>query len=139
MPYKNFKKTEIIDELGIELRKVRNAREMTLFQVAEALEAKGTHVSNIMLGRIETGQRRIDDDLFLALCDHYDTDPDELTIKACQAHIKNLQEESGIGQSGELEVSWIVETYRNLPDNRKADVRTMMRMLSYMDKFSKLE
>ena len=61
MPYKNFTKTEIIDELGAELRKARNSKGLTLTQVAGALEKRGTHVSSIMLGRIETGQRRIDD------------------------------------------------------------------------------
>ena len=60
MPYKNFTKTEIIDELGAELRKARNSKGLTLTQVAGALEKRGTHVSSIMLGRIETGQRRID-------------------------------------------------------------------------------
>ena len=66
MAYKNFRKTEIIDELGAELRKVRNQKELTLAQVAAGLGELGTQISSIMLGRIETGQRRIDDDLFLA-------------------------------------------------------------------------
>lgn len=55
MAYKNFKKAEIIDEIGSELRKARNAKELTLAQVADNLEQNGTHVSGIMLGRIENG------------------------------------------------------------------------------------
>lgn len=46
-------KAEIIDEIGSELRKARNAKELTLAQVADNLEQNGTHVSGIMLGRIE--------------------------------------------------------------------------------------
>ena len=38
MAYKNFKKAEIIDEIGSELRKARNAKELTLAQVADNLE-----------------------------------------------------------------------------------------------------
>lgn len=139
MAYKNFKKTEIIDELGIELRKVRNTKGLTLVQVADALEKRGTHVSSIMLGRIETGQRRIDDDLFHALCEFYHADPDEITIKACQTHIATLQKERNLSDAAEDDLLWIVEAYRNLPANRQADIRTMLRMYAYMDKFSKLD
>lgn len=139
MAYKNFKKTEIIDELGIELRKLRNAKELTLAQVADALEKTGTHISSIMLGRIETGQRRIDDDLFHALCNHYHVNPDEITIKACQAHITALQQANNIAASHKNEALLIAEAYDNLPPNRQADIRTMMRMFAYMDKFSKLD
>lgn len=139
MAYKNFKKTEIIDELGIELRKARNAKELTLAQVADALEKKGTHVSGIMLGRIETGQRRIDDDLFHALCDYYHVDPDIITVHACQAHIATVEKESNTISANEDESLWIAEVYRNLPQNRQADIRTMMRIFTYMDKFSKFD
>lgn len=138
MAYKNFKMTEIIDELGTELRKVRNTQELTLAQVADALKKNGTHISSIMLGRIETGQRRIDDDLFHALCNHYLVNPEEIVIKACQTHITALQqtEDSKDRQNDAL---WIAEAYNSLPPNRQADIRTMMRMFSYMDKFSKLD
>lgn len=139
MAYKNFKKTEIIDELGNELRKVRNAKELTLAQVADALEKTGTHISSIMLGRIETGQRRIDDDLFHALCNYYHVDSNEITIKACQSHIASLKQTDNTDDSHENETLWIAEAYDNLPPNRQADIRTMMRMFAYMDKFSKLD
>ena len=136
MSYKNFKKTEIIDELGIELRKTRNARELTLAQVADNLEQNGTHVSGIMLGRIETGQRRIDDTLLLALCELYHIDSNDLIINACQSHITALLQNKCPSSSTETDMNWFLDTYRNLPENRQADIRTMLRLYSYMDKFS---
>ena len=136
MAYKNFKKTEIIDELGIELRKTRNARELTLAQVADNLEQNGTHVSGIMLGRIETGQRRIDDTLLLALCELYHIDSSDLIINACQSHITSLLQNKCPASSTETDMNWFLDTYRNLPENRQADIRTMLRLYSYMDKFS---
>ena len=137
MPYKNFTKTEIIDELGAELRKARNSKGLTLTQVAGALEKRGTHVSSIMLGRIETGQRRIDDELFHALCAYYDTNPDEMVIKACQAHIAALQQDKS--DTTDKDFLWLLETYRTLPPDRQKDIRTMLRMYAYMDNFSKLD
>ena len=139
MAYKNFKKTEIIDELGIELRKIRNMKSLTLAQVSNALKETGTQVSAIMLGRIETGQRRIDDDLFHALCDYYRTAPDELTIKACQAHIVTLQKGKNSFDATKNDPLQILKTYQDLPPNRQSDIRTMIRMYAYMDKFSKLD
>lgn len=139
MAYKNFKKTEIIDELGIELRRVRNEHALTLAQVAGALEKGGTPISSIMLGRIETGQRRIDDDLFHALCDYYDADPNEITVKACQAHITSLQRADATAASDEADAHWLVEAYEKLPPNRQADVRTMLRMFDYLEQFSILD
>lgn len=140
MPYKNFKKTEIIDEIGYELRKIRTDKSLTLSQVSEGLESRGTHLTNIMLGRIETGARRLDDDLFLALCDFYHTDPDQLVIRACQSHITELQE-TAVQSSSHVEhdAQKIADIYRKLPPNRQTDVRTMMRMFAYMDQFAKLE
>lgn len=139
MAYKTFKKTEIIDELGTELRKNRNLKGLTLIQVADALTLKGIHISSIMLGRIETGQRRIDDTLLHALCDYYQIDPNEIIIKACKNHISSIQARTTLPVSDEDDSLWIIEAYHNLPANRQADVRTMIRMLSYMDQFSKLD
>lgn len=139
MAYKNFKKTEIIDDLGRELRKARNAKELTLTQVAGALEKRGTHVSGIMLGRIETGQRRIDDTLLHALCELYHVEPNGLIINACRTHISTLQQTQNTSDSNENNMNWLIESYRNLPENRQADIRTMLRLYSYMDKFAKLD
>ena len=139
MAYKNFKKTEIIDELGTELRKARIAKELTLAQVADNLEQNGTHVSGIMLGRIETGQRRIDDTLLHALCELYHIDSNDLITNACHSHIATLQQNKCPANSAENDVNWLLDAYRNLPENRQADIRTMLRLYSYMDKFSNLK
>ena len=139
MAYKNFKKAEIIDEIGSELRKARNAKELTLAQVADNLEQNGTHVSGIMLGTIENGQRRIDDTLLHALCELYHIDSNDLTINACQSHITALQQNKCPANSAETDVNWFLDTYRSLPENRQADIRTMLRLYSYMDKFSNLD
>lgn len=136
MAYKNFKKTEIIDELGTELRKARNTKELTLAQVADNLEQNGTHVSGIMLGRIETGQRRIDDTLLHALCELYHIDSNDLIINACHSHISALQQNKYPASFTETDVNWFLDAYRNLPESRQADIRTMLRIYSYMDKFS---
>lgn len=108
MAYKNFKKAEIIDEIGSELRKARNAKELTLAQVADNLEQNGTHVSGIMLGRIENGQRRIDDTLLHALCELYHIDSNDLTINACQSHITALQQNKCPANSAETDVNWFL-------------------------------
>lgn len=136
MAYKNFKKTEIIDELGTELRKARNAKELTLAQVADNLEQNGTHISGIMLGRIETGQRRIDDTLLHALCELYHIDSNDLIINACYSHISALQQNKYPASFTETDVNCFLDAYRNLPESRQTDIRTMLRIYSYMDKFS---
>ena len=99
----------------------------------------GTHVSGIMLGRIENGQRRIDDTLLHALCELYHIDSNDLTINACQSHITALQQNKCPANSAETDVNWFLDTYRSLPENRQADIRTMLRLYSYMDKFSNLD
>ena len=139
MAYKNFKKTEIIDELGTELRKARNIKGLTLAQVADNLEQNETHVSGIMLGRIETGQRRIDDTLLHALCELYHIDSNDLIINACKTHITALQQKVCPADSIGTDMNWFLDAYRNLPENRQADIRTMLRLYSYMDKFSNLD
>ena len=63
MSDKALKYTEITDELGAELRRLRLERKLTLVQVASALNSENHQLSNVHLSRIETGQRRIDDDL----------------------------------------------------------------------------
>ena len=112
---------------------------LTLAQVADNLEQNGTHVSGIMLGRIENGQRRIDDTLLHALCELYHIDSNDLTINACQSHITALQQNKCPANSAETDVNWFLDTYRSLPENRQADIRTMLRLYSYMDKFSNLD
>ena len=67
MAYKNFRCTEIIEEIGEELRRVRKQKKLTISHVAEQVSAaSGLPVSNTLLGRIETGERRIDDEIMEA-------------------------------------------------------------------------
>ncbi len=138
MAYKNFTKTEIIDEIGMELRKVRNKKGETLSYVADILNQKGFHLSTTMLGRIETAERRLDDDLFAALCSHYEVNPDELIIKACNTHIdalsKNLSE-----TTKSLDYVSLADQFAELSEQHQQEVRTMIRLFSYMDKFKEIE
>ena len=90
MSDKPVKYTEITDELGAELRRLRIERNLTLLQVSDALNAQNHQVSNVHLSRIETGQRRIDDDLLEILCSFYQTDARTVAIRASEIHIKKL-------------------------------------------------
>ena len=91
MSDKPLKYTEITDELGAELRRIRTGRNLTLLQVAEALNAQSHQISNVHLSRIETGQRRIDDELLEILCDFYQVDARTVAIRASEVHIEKLQ------------------------------------------------
>ena len=95
MPYKDFKSTEIIDEIGLELRKLRNEKKLSLATVSDAMEQQQIHISGTMLGRMENGERRIDDSLLHALCRLYDADPNALIIRACQTHSALCPRRSG--------------------------------------------
>ena len=90
MSDKALKYTELTDEIGAELRRIRTEKKLTLMEVASALCENGRQLSNVHLSRIETGQRRIDDDLLRVLCDYYQTDPGELVIGACRSHISRI-------------------------------------------------
>ena len=95
MSDKALKYTEITDELGAELRKLRLERNLTLVQVAEVLNAQDHQISNVHLSRIETGQRRIDDGLLELLCGFYEVDARTIAIRASKAHISRLQSSMG--------------------------------------------
>ena len=90
MSDKALKYTEITDELGAELRRLRLERNLTLVQVASALNSKMHQLSNVHLSRIETGQRRIDDDLLDLLCGFYEVDARTIAIRASKAHINRI-------------------------------------------------
>lgn len=137
MAYKNFVKTEIIDEIGAELRTIRKEKDETLSFVASTLEKQGFHLSATMLGRIETAERRLDDDLFTALCDHYLVNPDELIIRACKAHINTLSKNLPDGDTKDY--SSLVEQLFGLSIEHQNEIRTMIRLFAYMDKFKELE
>ena len=91
MSDKPMKYTEITDELGAELRRIRTEQNLTLVQVAEALNAQNHQISNVHLSRIETGQRRIDDELLEILCAFYQVDARTVAIRASEVHIEKLQ------------------------------------------------
>lgn len=90
-----------------------------------------------MLGRIETAERRLDDDLFTALCDHYLVNPDELIIRACKAHINTLSK--NLPDSDTKDYSSLVEQLFGLSIEHQNEIRTMIRLFAYMDKFKELE
>ena len=90
MSDKPVKYTEITDELGAELRRLRIVRNLTLLQVSDALNAQNHHISNVHLSRIETGQRRIDDDLLNLLCGFYEVDARTVAIRASNEHVRRI-------------------------------------------------
>ena len=95
MAYKNFRCTEIIEEIGEELRRVRKQKKLTISHVAEQVSAaSGLPVSNTLLGRIETGERRIDDEIMEAICAFYGVHSREIVIAAARKHIQRLSGET---------------------------------------------
>lgn len=137
MAYKNFRMTEIIEEVGTELRKLRKEQELTLKQVSELLEKDGLEISGTLLGRIETGERRIDDDTLDALCRLYETDPASVVKKACSMHIEILEKQTGVSEVSEAQS--VLNLYMELPENRKDDVRKMIHLFAYMDRLTDAE
>ncbi len=136
MAYKNFIKTEIIDEIGVELRTVRKGKGETLSFVAGALESQGFHLSATMLGRIENSERRIDDNLFEALCNHYHIVPNELIIRACKSHIKTLSR--SLTNADTKDYSSLVDQFAGLSKNHQHEILTMIRLYTYIDKFQEI-
>ena len=96
MAYKNFKATEIIEEIGAELRKIRTDNNQTISHVAIKLAEKGFQISNTLLGRIENGERRIDDDTLNAICNYYKVDPSSVIIAASKEHIRRYLDPSSV-------------------------------------------
>ena len=92
MAYKNFKATEIIEEIGAELRKIRTDKNQTISRVALELAKNGLHISNTLLGRIENGERRIDDNTLNDICNYYQVDPSSVIIAASKEHIRRFSE-----------------------------------------------
>ncbi len=133
MAYKNFKKTEFIEELGAELRKARLAHNETLTVTAEIMDSNGFHLSGTMLGRIETGERRIDDPLFEALCEHFQVDSSTLVVNACLAHASSISADDAA-----LEKEELYKGFSSLSEQHQSEIKTMLRLFAYMDKFKEL-
>lgn len=110
MSDKPMKYTEITDELGAELRRIRTEQNLTLVQVAEALNAQNHQISNVHLSRIETGQRRIDDELLEILCAFYQVDARTVAIRASEVHIEKLQASASDAADPESSLSSQIES-----------------------------
>lgn len=140
MAYKNFKTTEIMEEIGAELRKIRTANNQTIIYVAVKLTEKGFRISNTLLGRIENGERRIDDDTLNAICNFYKVDPSSVIIAASKEHIRRLSERisDNAAASEPLETEHLYALYHNLNPEGQKEVTNLMRLMAYMDAFKKL-
>ena len=141
MAYKNFKATEIIEEIGAELRKIRTGSNQTIRHVAVKLAEKGLHISNTLLGRIENGERRIDDDMLNAICNYYKVDPSSVIIAASKEHIRRLSERlsDNAATSEPIETEQLYPLYHNLNADGQKEVTNLMRLMAYMDAFKKLQ
>ena len=141
MAYKNFKATEIIEEIGAELRKIRTGNNQTIRHVAVKLAEKGFHISNTLLGRIENGERRIDDDMLNAICNYYKVDPSSVIIAASKEHIRRLSERlsDNAATSEPIETEQLYALYHNLNADGQKEVTNLMRLMAYMDAFKKLQ
>ena len=141
MAYKNFKATEIIEEIGAELRKIRTDNNQTISHVALELAKKGLHISNTLLGRIENGERRIDDDTLNAICNYYKVDPSSVIIAASKEHIRRLSERlsDNAAVSERVETEQLYALYHNLNAEGQKEVTNLMRLMAYMEAFKKLQ
>ena len=141
MAYKNFKATEIIEEIGAELRMIRTDSNQTISHVANKLAENGLHISNTLLGRIENGERRIDDDTLNAICNYYKVNPSSLIIAASKEHIRRLSERQSdnAATSEPIETEKLYALYHNLNAEGQKEVAHLMRMMAYMDAFKKLQ
>lgn len=140
MAYKNFKATEIIEEIGAELRKIRTNSNLTISHVATELAENGLHISNTLLGRIENGERRIDDETLNAICDYYKVDPSSVIIAASKEHIQRLSENltDNVAAHESVETEHLYDLYQNLNAEGQKEVTNLMRLMAYMDAFKKL-
>lgn len=142
MAYKNFKLTEFIEEIGAELRTVRTDKKLTINTVVQNLSTPELQVSSTMLGRIENGERRIDDDLFVKLCNYYGVDSNKLAIRAAKKHIESLEaveepDESTDHSSKLLTPDELYQLYQNINTAGKQEIGTLLRMMAYMKAFQK--
>lgn len=135
MAYKNFKSTEIMEEIGSELRKVRLAQNYTISYVASKLTESGLTISNTLLGRVENGERRIDDEALEAICSFYQINPKTVIIAASKEHIRRL---SGTDPSPDLTQSDnLISLFNNLNPEGQKEVSCLMRLMAYMEAFKK--
>ncbi len=141
MAYKNFCKTEILEEIGGELRKARRERKLTLAEVSEQLSARGVTLSATLLSRMENGERRIDDVTLETICSLYGVRPETVAAAASREHIRRLSPEEAAAAeavfSPGAEEGSAAELYRNLNPEGQREVSRLMRLMAYMDAFRK--
>lgn len=137
MAYKNFKATEIIEEIGAELRKIRTGSNQTISHVANKLTENGLHISSTLLSRIETGERRIDDDTLVAICAYYKINPSSVIIAASKEHIRRLSESQpgSAAPSEPANTEHLRALYNNLNAEGQKEIANLMRLMAYMDTF----
>lgn len=140
MAYKNFTLTEIIEEIGQELKKTRIQKGVTINYVANTLSESGTHISSTLLSRMENGERRIDDETLLSLCEYYQIDPKSIIIAASRMHIEKIQFDSEFDKllyPVEMNNEELISLYKNLNHEGQKEILHLMRMMAYMEAFKK--
>ena len=147
MAYGNFRKTEIIEEIGAELRKARKAKKYTLGDLSQQLSGRGMNFSPALLSRMENGERRIDDDTLEAVCGILEADSAAVVAAAAREHIRRVAAAAEQGEApvtGLSEIlekdqpeSSVTELYRNLNPEGQREVSRLMRLMAYMETFRK--
>ena len=137
MAYGNFRKTEIIEEIGSELKKARNEKKYTLGELSQQLSARGMNLSPALLSRMENGERRIDDDTLEAVCGILEADASAVVAAAAREHIRRVTDQSEILEKDQSESS-VTELYRNLNPEGQREVSRLMRLMAYMETFRKV-
>ena len=137
MAYGNFRKTEIIEEIGLELKKARKAKKYTLGDLSQQLSARGMNLSPALLSRMENGERRIDDDTLEAVCGILEADASAVVAAAAREHIRRVTDQSEILEKDQPE-SPVTELYRNLNPEGQREVSRLMRLMAYMETFRKV-
>ena len=140
MAYGNFRKTEIIEEIGSELKKARKAKKYTLGDLSQKLSGRGMNLSPALLSRMENGERRIDDDTLEALCGILEADSAAVVIAAAREHIRRISEgaEKREDPAADQPESSVTELYRNLNPEGQREVSRLMRLMAYMETFRKV-
>lgn len=147
MAYKNFKITEIIEEIGAELKKIRVEQNYTINAVVNQLSQKGFHISDTLLCRMEKGARRIDDETLSTICDFYQVVPSSVVIAASKEHIKALEtfEENADAISDDelpsdsIDKENLINLFLNLNSTGQQEVLNLMKLMAYMEVFKKEE
>ena len=91
--------------------------------------------SNTLLGRIETGERRIDDEIMEAICAFYGVHSREIVIAAARKHIQRLSGETAGDEEQENRGASLIALFENLNKTGQKEVLSLMRLMAYMDAY----